>query len=204
MQQPLRSYITYIIVAIVLTACHATHHIADDAPVHNNRPAVSPTVNNNNSHKGVVRSTPLNKRRKQTLRNKYAGMMHVAASSIKNYKLYNVIDDWYGVSYQIGGNDMGGIDCSGWVKTLYKVVYDKEMPRTAATQYDVCHHTKKIRKLKEGDLVFFNVKGEKLSHVGVYLKNRYFVHASKSKGIMISSLDDAYWQDCFYKGGKTK
>lgn len=130
--------------------------------------------------------------------------MHVSQGSIKNYRLYNMIEDWYGVPYRSGGNDMSGIDCSGWVKQVYTRVYNREVPRTAATQYDISKHKRKVKKLSEGDLVFFNVKGDKLAHVGIYLKNRYFVHASSSKGIMVSNLDEPYWKHAYHRGGKMK
>ncbi len=59
-------------------------------------------------------------------------------------------------------------------------------------------------KLKEGDLVFFNISRKKNSHVGIYLKNNRFVHASSSKGVVISSLDNPYYKKAYNKGGKLK
>jgi lipoprotein Spr len=71
-------------------------------------------------------------------------------------------------------------------------VYHVTIPRTAKNQYNAYQ---KIRKedLKQGDLVFFNTTGG-ISHVGVYLANNKFVHAATSGGVMISDLDDSYFQ----------
>jgi lipoprotein Spr len=55
---------------------------------------------------------------------------------------------------------------------------------------------------KEGDLVFFNIKGSRISHVGIYLMNNFFVHASSSQGIMISSLEDKYWSKYYACAGR--
>ena len=56
--------------------------------------------------------------------------------------------------------------------------------------------------LKEGDLVFFKIKSKAISHVGVYLGNNKFAHASSSRGVMISNLNEAYWKRYYYKGGR--
>jgi lipoprotein Spr len=57
-------------------------------------------------------------------------------------------------------------------------------------------------ELKEGDLVFFKIGSKSISHVGVYIGDNKFAHASSSKGVMISNLNDSYWQRYFYKGGR--
>ena len=57
-------------------------------------------------------------------------------------------------------------------------------------------------ELKEGDLVFFKINSKSISHVGVYLGDDKFAHASSSKGVMISNLNEAYWKRYYYKGGR--
>jgi len=137
------------------------------------------------------------------LRQKYASRVAASPGDIDNISLYRFIDDWYGVPYRYGGTGRNGIDCSAFSTKLYTAVYSTNIPRTAQLQYD---SSKKIRKgkLKEGDLVFFNEGGRKITHVGVYLRNHYFVHASTGRGVMISNLDDDYWEEHFVKGGKIK
>ena len=131
---------------------------------------------------------------------KYASLLEVDKSAIKNIKLYAFIDEWYGVKYKYGGTSKSGVDCSGFCNQLYRNVYSKQLKRSAK---DIAKQTKRVglRNLKEGDLVFFNISG-KNSHVGVYLMNNRFVHASTSKGVIISNLTNSYYKKAFNKGGR--
>ena len=135
---------------------------------------------------------------------KYASALNVQKSEINNIKLYSFIDDWYGTKYKYGGLSKVGVDCSGFCNILYREIYDKKIKRTTT---DLSRNIDKVKKakLKEGDLVFFNItKKNKNSHVGVYLKNNKFVHASTSKGVIISSLDNPYYKKVYSKGGAVK
>jgi len=130
---------------------------------------------------------------------KYAMMMNVDVESLKNLSLLGFIDNWFGTRYHLGGTSKRGIDCSALTGALLLAVYGFNMPRTAREQYDATEHIDK-GNLKEGDLVFFNTHGG-VSHVGVYLENDYFVHAS-THGVKISSLDDHYYSKRFICGGR--
>jgi len=146
----------------------------------------------------------LSKENKNTyIVDKYAQLLSVGKSEITNIKLYQFIDSWYGTKYKYGGLSKNGIDCSGFCNILYAEVYNKQLNRRAA---DISKSVKKVSKknLKEGDLVFFDIAKKKSSHVGVYLKNNKFVHASSSKGVIISSLDNPYYIKTFNKGGQVK
>lgn len=139
----------------------------------------------------------------KSLKKKYAEKLGVKESDIKNEKLYNFINDWYGVPYKYAGKDKKGIDCSGLASTLYLNVYQKKIsPSTKALDEE----TKKIKDsdLKEGDLLFFNTDGKKVSHVGVYLQNNKFVHASTKKGVMISDLNEPYFKKTYLHAGRVK
>ena len=74
------------------------------------------------------------------------------------------------------------------------------------TANDMLRDVKLIAKsqLKEGDLVFFTNSKGKVSHVGIYLKEDLFAHASTSNGVSVSRLDNKYWEKHFYKGGRVK
>jgi cell wall-associated NlpC family hydrolase len=132
---------------------------------------------------------------------KYAEILQVSSTSIKNIALYQFIDDWYGTKYQYGGLTKSGIDCSGFCNVLYSQVYKKELSRTTS---ELSKQVKKVskQKLEEGNLVFFNIEGKKNAHVGVYLINNKFVHASTSKGVIISSLENPYYIKAYNKGGR--
>lgn len=116
--------------------------------------------------------------------------------------LSEFIQQWYGVPYRLGGTTKLGIDCSAFVQQLYGKVYDLELLRTASQQFSTCKHVSDWRGLKEGDLVFFKIRTRRISHVGVYLGDGKFVHASLSQGVMISDLTDTYWTRYFAGGGK--
>lgn len=134
--------------------------------------------------------------------NKYSTMMGLLPKEMTNYILYQFIDEWYGVRYRYGGTDKSGIDCSAFVQRLYQQVYGAELVRTARNQFHECRMVWDMESLKEGDLVFFKTRGRHISHVGIYLFNNYFVHASSSHGVMISNLADNYWQRKFAGAGK--
>lgn len=133
---------------------------------------------------------------------KYAMMLDVDVESLKNLSLFGFIDNWFGTRYRMGGTTKNGIDCSALTSSLLLAVYGFVVPRTARQQYKATQHIKK-EELKEGDLVFFNTHGG-VSHVGLYLDNDYFVHASASQGVTISSLDDSYYAKRFICGGRVE
>lgn len=131
---------------------------------------------------------------------KYATLMGVDRNDIQNGRLYNFIDEWYGTTYRFGGLDKNGIDCSGLAQLLEQQVYNINIPRMTSKQILVIKR-KYEEELQEGDLVFFDFDGKQFSHVGVYLQNGYFVHASTRKGVMIARLHDNGIYKFFSRGG---
>lgn len=138
-----------------------------------------------------------------SIKKKYAEKLSVSESDIKNEKLYQFINDWYGVKYKYGGKNKSGIDCSGLTSALYLTVYKKTI---SSNTKDLVSEVKKIKEsdLKEGDLVFFNTNGKSISHVGVYLQNHKFVHASTKKGVMISDMNEPYFKQTYVSSGRVK
>ncbi len=114
-----------------------------------------------------------------------------------NNNLHAFINEWWQVPYKLGGTTYKGIDCSAFIQKLYKSVFEIELPRTCKEQYKKCI---KIAKdsLSTGDLIFFKMTRNKW-HVGIYLINNQFAHASVSKGVWISDLKTKYWEKYFYK-----
>ena len=121
-----------------------------------------------------------------------------------NHALYLESSNWIGVPYRSGGTSKYGVDCSGLTSSIYKKVYRKNLERNANDQRKKdCRKVKK-GKLKEGDLVFFHngKKKKTATHVGIYLKDHKFIHASTRQGVIISTLDEAYWKKHWLSGGR--
>jgi len=138
-----------------------------------------------------------------SIKERYAALLNVKEKDLDNEKLYRFIDNWIGVPYRNGGLDKKGVDCSGFTILLAKEIYDKPLSRTARSMAE--NVKRKFEKdLKEGDLVFFDFDGQKFSHVGVYLQNNKFVHASISKGVIISDLKDSWYYKYFSRAGSVK
>ncbi len=122
---------------------------------------------------------------------RYAIRLDVPVEIIQNKPLYELIDSWWGTPYRLGGTTQKGVDCSSFVQTIMLGVFAMQLPRTAREQKEVSSWIP-MTDLKEGDLIFFNTRGS-VSHVGIYLHNNKFVHASTSGGVMISDLNETYW-----------
>ena len=104
-------------------------------------------------------------------------------------------EGWLGTPYLYGGmSRQQGVDCSGLSSRVFQDLYGIDLPRTAEEQY---RSGMKIRDgfRKQGDLVFFrNVRGHGIDHVGVYLGDNRFIHASQSSGVIISEMDEDYYR----------
>ena len=133
---------------------------------------------------------------------KYSVLLNTPAEEVRNTKMFEFIDDWYGTPYRLGGTTKKGVDCSAFSQFLFAAVYGFSIPRTAREQYNLTTRISRT-ELKEGDLIFFNTRGG-ISHVGVYLQNNKFVHASTSGGVTISDIFDEYWARKFVGVGRLK
>ena len=133
---------------------------------------------------------------------RYSVLLDIEVEKLTNKKLVDYMHQWYSVPYRIGGTSKEGIDCSAFVQGIVGDAFGVQLPRTAREQALFCSEIEK-KDLQEGDLVFFNTTGG-ISHVGLYINNNKFIHASTSMGVVISDLDEPYWQRRFVKAGRTK
>lgn len=129
--------------------------------------------------------------------------LNLSEKEVKKNPLYSFVSEWYGAPYKYGGCSKWGVDCSCFTGLLYQKVYGTSIERNASSIYKECKRVKQS-KLKEGDFVFFKIGSKSVSHVGVYLKDNKFVHASTSRGVIINDLNEDYYRKHFYEGGKLK
>ena len=111
-------------------------------------------------------------------------------------RLARVVDSYLGIPYKWGGTTRAGMDCSAFTRAIFRETYGVELPRTSKQMYGVGRAIPQEQSLKPGDLVFFKntYSGPGVSHVGIYLGNGRFAHASSSKGGTITPLDNPYFQ----------
>lgn len=133
----------------------------------------------------------------------YSGL-NIDIHQTENPELYNEVYRWYGTCYRYGGSNISGVDCSHFVNALYAKIYGIKLEGNAATIYQHCHRLKDIHKIKEGDLVFFKIHGKHISHVGIYLQNGKFAHATTKLGVTISDMSEPYYKNRVYKVGRVR
>lgn len=123
-----------------------------------------------------------------------------------NHALFVEVSNWIGVPYRRGGTSMRGTDCSGFSSAIYKKVYKKKLQHNADSQRRMDCNKLSKNKLQQGDLVFFHNGRKKrtANHVGIYLKKGKFVHASSSKGVIVSGLNEPYYKKRWMQGGRVK
>ena len=138
-----------------------------------------------------------------TLPNKYANLLGVAPTELNNTLLLSQMEKWYGTQYCFGGSTDSCIDCSSFTQVILRDVYNVKIPRNSQQQFDASSKIE-VENLKEGDLVFFNTVSASMiiTHVGVYVCNNKFIHASTSKGVTISDLSEKYFAKAFRGAGR--
>lgn len=133
----------------------------------------------------------------------YSNRLGYTITYINNPRLFQKVSEWMGVPYKYSGSSRKGIDCSGLVCEVVRSCYDITITGSANDLFRTVEPLKKS-DLREGDLVFFKIQKSRISHVGIYLGQNRFVHASLQKGVIVSHLEDPYYERYFYKGGRIK
>jgi cell wall-associated NlpC family hydrolase len=113
-----------------------------------------------------------------------------------NLELFDFYSEWEGVGYKFGGTSKDGIDCSAFIQKAFSEKFDLSVPRTTDMQSELGKEIDKS-ELKSGDLVFFRTGDT--NHVGIYLEDGMFIHASTSNGVTISELDNVYFKENYWK-----
>ena len=114
--------------------------------------------------------------------------------------LLNYLSGWMKTPYRYGAATTKGTDCSGLVKSVYRDVFGISLERSASGQKEKAKRISQS-KLKEGDLVFFSIQSKQTDHVGIYLWDSHFIHASTRSGVIISSLSEPYYKKTYSGAG---
>lgn len=124
----------------------------------------------------------------------------------RNMPLYAEVSQWLGVPYRYAGLSRKGLDCSGFTFLMYQKVYRKKIPRSTADLAKMKMHNISKGSLQTGDFVFFATSRNKntINHVGIYLKDGCFIHASTTQGVIVSRLDEGYYDRTWKRGGRLK
>ena len=118
------------------------------------------------------------------------------SETIEDSKLKRIVDSYVGVPYKYGGTTRKGMDCSGFTWRVFTKLGFTGFPRTSSAKLHKLGKAVSLKKAKPGDLVFFKRWG-KIFHVGIYMGNNMFAHASSKLGISYTSLDEKYFQKRF-------
>ncbi len=216
----LNSYIIFVIMLVLTASCHSVKKTTNTKKksaqkrefingIEVTLGSTTKTKHNtdsdskgNTKKESEVYTSKSEKEKAHYLQLKYAVIVDVPTNKLKNIDLLELIDKWWGTKYCIGGNTQKCIDCSGFTQILEREIFYTTLPRTSQEQYKESRRVE-LEDLREGDLVFFG-SGRSISHVGVYLQNNKFVHASTSVGVTITDLNDKYWKPKFVGGGRLK
>lgn len=122
-------------------------------------------------------------------------------SGLSQQQVMEFIMEWLGRPYRFGGSSADGIDCSAFMQTLFRTCAGALLPRTAQEQAAYGQPVERVEDLQFGDLVFFHTRNHAwVSHVGIYLGDNLFAHASSRYGVTVSSLESTYYRKRFLGG----
>jgi cell wall-associated NlpC family hydrolase len=159
-------------------------------------PAPAPAPSRTNAHVPAARASE-----ESTFYSIASTRLGYTLNGNENRALLSEVMEWLGTPYKYGGHTRQGIDCSGLVNHIYLKVYNINLDRSSINMARSIHKVNKSH-LKEGDLVFFRINNNNISHVGIYISNNKFVHSSTSRGVIISDMDQEYYRKRFAFGGR--
>ena len=201
--------ILYLAAAIFLSlpvvSCHTTSHDTHTyRPYHERRNRGGSSSDDNTSAPSTTdRKKPIPQSGHDLVSDEWA-RLDIKLGRKDNKKLYHELKRWLGTPYAYAEHTCGeGTDCSGMVMEVYQAVYGIKMHRNSAKMLEVNCRIIDLDDLKEGDLVFFITSSDgHVSHVGIYLKDNKFVHASSSRGVTVDDLRQNYYATHFHAAAR--
>ena len=133
----------------------------------------------------------------------YGQTLGLQLAQTENKSLLQTVIDWIGTPYSYGASSRRGTDCSGFVTQVYKAVYGITLKHSSRAMFGSAKRVAKA-EMKAGDLVFFSHGKGNIYHVGIYLKDGKFAHSATNGGVMVSSLNQAYYSRNFYAAGRVE
>ena len=132
-------------------------------------------------------------------------LQNVTGTNNKKLKFLEEIVSYLNTPYRYGGESRSGIDCSAFTQKIYKNSLNVIIPRTAREQYRAWDSFSDKDKLRFGDLIYFDTSTIYFpGHVGIYLDDNLFAHASSSRGVIVSSLENEYYLDRYIGANRVK
>jgi lipoprotein Spr/probable lipoprotein NlpC len=132
----------------------------------------------------------------------YSSKLQIQFDSTCDPLFMSTVVGWLGVPYRHAGYSKSGIDCSGFVSKIYKEVYGIDLTHSACQMIYQMKSLVKKSELRMGDILFFRIHGHRISHVGMYLKDNKFIHASIYNGITVNDLNAPYYKKAYYIAGR--
>lgn len=129
------------------------------------------------------------------------GPIPIETDCVQRPELYAMMATWVQYPYRYAGRTSKGIDCSGLVCEIQRKIYGRSYSGGSADMYPKLIKISKDQ-LQEGDMVFFEIRKNKISHVGLYLGNQRFLHATTKAGVIVSSLDEEYYRRRYHGAGR--
>ncbi|MBU6204423.1 MAG: C40 family peptidase [Bacteroidetes bacterium] len=193
------------VLSLLTCSCLSSRNISQNKTIDRDTICIDPLASKSNPHfnhsTNQIQLSKLNP--KLELEEKYSKLLNMKTDQLPDYKLLAFAESWMGTPYRYGGTDKHGIDCSHFVAQLYRDVYEISLNGSSSTMYDHCDiHNGQSHKT--GDLLFFKINRGRISHVGVYLANNHFIHASTKAGVTISNLNEAYYKRYYHSAGTPK
>jgi len=183
----IKSSIFILGLGLLLGGCvSTTKQVSSDSMIKNNVQKYSKHKNDDINYKPIITPEEYKK-----MLEEQTSQVHNSREKDMNKALMDFYNEWKNVKYKFGGNSKRGIDCSAFTQRIYKEKFDTKIPRSTRTQVKVGKEIKKS-ELELGDLVFFKT-GVQDRHVGVYMGNGDFMHAS-IKGIKFTKLDKPFYK----------
>ncbi|MFN8256658.1 MAG: NlpC/P60 family protein [Bacteroidales bacterium] len=134
----------------------------------------------------------------------YSQKLGINLKGDENKDLIKSVSEWQGTPYKYASCiKQKGTDCSGFVTSVYLEVYGKKLQRSSADMVKDVDFIDRD-KMQAGDLLFFKINGKKISHVGIYIADNKFIHASTQSGVVVNDLDQDYYKKTFYRAGRVK